>query len=199
MRAGHILSAGLVSILAFGCNQSTEPSPRAVDGRAIAPTVNALTKVAAVHAGYGISREAAQGDVNPFGEEAAKMLAVIGICDNFIQLVRQVANPADNDAEETLMSSPRFQKVLSCFEEEAPKLANASPSDPNAILPIFDKCFCDGSGTVFGAIRAYAFSKYSEPQFNGYSAPSTKGYGTPTTAPGYSAPSAAPGYSAPSL
>lgn len=198
MKAGHILSAGLVSILVFGCNQATEPSPRAVDGRAIAPAVNALTKAAAVKSGYGISREAAAGDVDPFSEDVARMLTDIGICDNFIQLVREVANSVDTTGG-NLMNSPRFQKVLACFEKETPNLMNQSTEDPYAILPIFDKCFCDGSGTVFGAIRAYAFARYSAPQLNGYSAPATRGYGSPSAAPGYSAPSAAPGYSAPSL
>lgn len=199
MKAGHILSAGLLSVWVFGCNQATEPAQRQVDGRTIAPAVNALSKVAAVHAGYGMSREVANDpSVNPFDSAVAQSLQQIGVCDNFVQLIQEILNAGSTANEQTLMNSPRFQKVVTCFESEANNLTGTEA--PEALLPIFDKCFCDGSGTVFGAIAAYAFGKYQAPHFNGYSAPiSARGYSSPSVAPGYSSPSAAPGYSAPSL
>jgi hypothetical protein len=198
MNPGKILSLGLLSAFLWACNSSTEPAPprSGVDGRQIAPAINALSKVGAYHAGMGMSREVAAADsgFNPFSEEVTKALKDVGVCDNFIQLINELAQ---SKGDQSIMESPRFTKVISCFETEGQGLNEQSSVQD--MLGIFDKCFCDGSGSVFGAIRAYAFSGYSAPQFNVYSAPVTApGYGAPSPASGYSAPSL-PGYSAPSL
>jgi len=196
MKAVRILSVGLLSAWIWGCNQTTEPASHQSGSVNVAPAVNALSKVAALKAGYGITREAASDpEVNPFDSAMAQSLAQLGVCDNFVQLINEIIH-ADSAAEQTLMNSPRFMNVISCFETEAKNLT--SSEDPNVILPIFDKCFCNGSGSVFGAL--FNVSKYSAPQFNGYSSPvPAKGYGSPTVVPGYSAPAPAPGYSSPSL
>jgi hypothetical protein len=202
MKAGKILSIGLLSAFVFGCDQATEPATRSqVDGHKVGAAVNALTKSAAVQAGYGISRATADDGVNPFDTSIVSALQQIGVCDNFIQLMNEIITAGPNG--QSLMEQPRFMKVVTCFEAEAKNLAVTDTSaeiSPDIIFPIFDKCFCDGSGSVFGAIRAYAFSKYSAPTFTGYSAPSAaRGYSAPAVAPGYGTPAAAPGYSAPGL
>ena len=195
MKSVRILSVGILSVWIWGCNQTTEPASHQAGTRNVAPAVNALTKVAALKAGYGMSREAADSSFDFFDESIAQQLEKMGVCENFVQLFREFSQ-ADSNSGQSLMNSPRLMNVVTCFENEAANLEGSE--DPNKIFPIFDKCFCGGSGSVFGAL--FQVSGYSAPQFNGYSAPVTaKGYSAPVTAPGYSAPTVAPGYSAPTL
>lgn len=196
MKAVRILSVGLLSAWIWGCNQSTEPAPRQAGTVNVAPAVNALSKAAALKAGYGMSREAVDSGFDPFNAQIAQSLEQLGVCDNFVQLINEIINAGSDSSEQTLMNSPRFRNVVSCFESEAANLA--ANTSPDQLFPIFDKCFCNGSGTVFGAL--FAMSRYSAPQFNGYSAPvAARGYTSPSVAPGYNSPSPAPGYSAPNL
>jgi hypothetical protein len=196
MKAVRILSVGLLSAWIWGCNQSTEPAPRQSGTVNVAPAVNALSKAAALKAGYGMSRVSADTSFNPFSADMAQSLEQLGVCDNFVQLINELVNAGSDSSEQTLMSSARFQNVVSCFESEAANIAANASTDE--IFPIFDKCFCNGSGTVFGAL--FRVSGYSAPHFNGYSAPvAAHGYSSPSVAPGYSSPAPAPGYSSPSL
>ena len=200
MKAGRILSIGFLSLLAFACDQGTQPAPASqgqVDGRRISPAVNALTKTAALQAGYGMSREAAvEGDsADAFDSALVDAFQKIGICQNFIDMVTEVIHAGSENAQQTLLASPRFQRVVSCFETEAQSLQGTE--DINLIFGVFDKCFCEGSGSVFGAIAAYAWKNYSAPQLNGYTAPKLGTYKSPDL-PGYQAPSL-PGYKAPSI
>jgi len=200
MKAGKLLSIGLLSAALFGCEQASEPATSSqVDGHKVGSAVNALSKTAARQAGYAMSYESADsssGGFDQFSDPAFQdQLRSIGICENFIQLVSEFSTANQGTGQPTYSS--RLLKVVQCLEDETKNMSEETSGD--ALFPVLDKCFCDGSGTVFGAIRAYTFAKYGAPQFNGYSAPATKGYGSPSAAPGYSAPAAAPGYSAPSL
>lgn len=181
MKPGKILSLGLLSAMLVACNSGTESTPATeVDGRTIAPAVNALTKAAALQAGFQMSREAvADKPVNPFDTTVAKSLGQIGVCQNFIDLINELAATAPTQGQ-TLMKSERFMKVVSCFETEAQGLSDGS--DIDAVFALFDKCFCDGSGgSVFGAIAGYAWTaKYKAPQLSAYKAPATGNYKSPS-------------------
>src|SRR4051812_2259174 len=105
MKAIRILTTGLLSVWIWGCNQTTEPASHQSGTVNVAPAVNALSKVAALKAGYGISREAATDpNVNPFDSAMAQSLEQLGVCDNFVQLINEIIN-ADSTAEKTLLNS----------------------------------------------------------------------------------------------
>ena len=201
MQSGQILSVGLLSVLMFGCEEATRPEQSREPGRYMVPAVNAVSKSAALKAGFGMSREVADTSTDFSAmfknEQFQQQMRDIGICENFIQLVVELGTTKAGQS----MESPRFEKVVTCLVNETKTLGSAaSEKSGEAWFPLFDKCLCDGSGTVFGAIRAYAVAGYSAPRFNGYSAPvAAPGYSSPSVAPGYGSPSPAPGYSAPSL
>src|SRR6185369_6537418 len=72
MKSVRILSVGILSVWIWGCNQTTEPASHQAGTRNVAPAVNALTKVAALKAGYGMSREAADSSFDFFDESIAQ-------------------------------------------------------------------------------------------------------------------------------
>lgn len=195
MKASTLLSVSFATALFWSCTPSTEPESRPVDGARIGQAVNALSKAGAVRAGYSVAREAADtsSDVTDLfaSEQIQQQMRAIGICENFIQLVAEFGNGTAVDSNGF---SPRFAKVVQCLEDKVMNMSYADAS-PESIYPVFDQCFCDGSGSVFAAIRAYAWNGYHAPALNEYSAPNSGTYRTPAV-PDYHAP-ALPDYKSP--
>lgn len=196
MKPGKILSFGIMAAMLVACDSATTTPAGQADGNKIGPAVNAVAKVGALQAGYGISREAAADsgfDFKAFdNQEFQNQLREIGICENFIDLIGELANlsPTQNT------TPPKLAKVISCMTTESQNLAENA--DGEALFPVLDKCFCDGSGTVFGAIAAYAWNgKYKSPQLTTYKAPATGSFKTPNTGT-YKSPTLQ-GYKSPSL
>ncbi len=191
MKTGKLLSIAILSIMVWGCNSSIESGAAKPDAAKVGFAVNTVAKTSALQAGYGISREVVADtggiDTELFAsEEFQAQMKAIGICDNFIELIGELGSKTNQ--------SPRLEKVVSCLVDETEGLGKDVSGD--AFFPIFDKCFCDGSGAVFGAILAYSWD-YRAPALISFKAPVVGTYKAPVL-PGYKSPSI-PGYKAPSL
>jgi hypothetical protein len=205
MQIIKLLSIGLLSAAMFGCEQANEPAATSRNRQQAVPTINALTKFAALNAGYQISREvvADTGHGGPFDADALGELGNIGLCPNFVLLVQEMVQGLQNinpmNPNVVPIYTPRLKKVVACVESKSEGMT-AAPSEA-LVFSILSDCFCDGSGSLFFGIDAFTLNVYSAPGIpggQGYRSPVTATpYAAPTTT-GYSAPSI-PGYSAPSL
>jgi hypothetical protein len=198
MQTTRILSLGLLAAMMFGCEQASAPATPPQSRQQAVPTINALTKIAALSAGYQMSREAVLPDEleedegNPFDPEKMGDLSSIGLCPNFVLLVQEMiqgisANPQSLEP----IFTPRLKKVVMCLENKA-QAFSSQPSDA-VIFGIISDCFCDGSGSLFLGIDNFAFNAYAPP-----GVPGGKGYAAPVAATPYAAPTST-GYSAPAI
>lgn len=200
MKAGKLLSLGLLSAAMFvACDTGSQPAPAgdSATRRQVTPMVNALTKAAAVQAGYGMSREAAADDqgFDFFNEQMAKQLEAAGVCSNFIDLLKEITQSSQQDSAFNWMTSSRFMDIVSCMESNASGLGENA--NPDAVMSVIDQCICAGSGTLFGALGYAWTGKYKSPELNTYKAPSEASYKSPSDG-SYKSPNL-PSYKSPSL
>lgn len=197
MKPGKILSLGLLSAMLAACNSSTETAKGDAEREKVIPVVNALTKAAALQAGYGISREVVgnEKDMDFFNEEMTKELQALGICDNFIELAKEITQSVLRDKKFNWMTSSRFMDIVSCMESNAGGLGEGA--GPDAAMAVIDQCICGGSGTLFGSLGYSWSGQYKSPQLNVYKAPNIGTYKSPDVG-SYKSPTV-PGYKSPAL
>lgn len=209
MQIIKILSIGLVGLVGAaalaGCDQATQPETRAGNEKQITPAINALTKMAALQAGYQITREAALPDEEEndpfesmFSAQTLDAMRNAGLCQGFISLLEEISR-IDKDTSESLVASSHLMQVGQCLVDKIPSLTNTQ--DPKAVLGAVEDCFCGGTGTLFAGFSLMSLNAYAPPvTARTYNPPTSTGspYGPPAVVPGYSAPSI-PGYKAPSL
>ncbi len=200
----------LATTLFWNCEQPVQPTAKSPNESKIVPAVNSMTAYAARKTGIAVTAPAVSvapvTTDNPFTADALKEMKDAGLCDNFVQLIGELSQSSTQNSS-GFMSSPRFQKVMTCLENDVSAWANAQTTpDDQMIMNEVDKCFCDGTGSLFSGLRALTLNSYSAPSSpggHGYSAPqpSSTSYSAPSSpAPStYASPTTAPGYSAPSL
>lgn len=182
MKPGKLLSLGLLSAMLAACNSGTDtPKGGNVDGRTIAPAINALTKAAATQAGLEMSRVGDE-DFNPFDEKMVAAMKEVGICEGFILLAEEIFQSMESDTSFNFATSPRFAEMVECIAGEVQSFTPGKAPSPDAVMGLIDKCLCgSGGGTVFGAIAAYNWSaKYKVPSLSVYKSPSTGNYKSPS-------------------
>lgn len=197
MNAGKLLSAGLLSTLLVACESGNQPAVGQAEREKVVPVINALTKSAAMQAGYGISREVVgeEPDFDIFNDEMTKQMKEAGICENFIELAKEISQSMRTDFQFNWMTSPRFLNIVSCLESNAESFGEGT--NPDAVMGVIDQCICAGSGTLFGAVGFGWNGKYKSPQINQYKAPNVGTYRSPDVG-GYKSPTI-PGYKGPAL
>jgi hypothetical protein len=201
MQLIRTLSIGFLATMLWNCNSSTQPDTASMPDPKISQTVNALTKIAAVQAGYvPLGQSRVTQDEMPFDVRALAELKNAGLCQGFIDLFQEIATNQQSMA--TGVIPPRLQQVVTCFSQKADLFTDSTAFATN-FLSIVEDCFCNGTGSIFADFN-FTLGKYGPPtQGVQYGAPAITAvpYSAPTvTGSSYSAPnSTAETYSAPDL
>ncbi len=201
MQLIRTLSIGFLATILWNCNSSTQPDNTSNPDPKISQTVNALTKIAAVNAGYVPLGQSMVADTDmPFDVKALSELKNAGLCQGFIDLFQEIS--ANQQSMATGVIPPRLQQVVTCFSQKADLFTDSTAFESN-FFSMVEECFCNGTGSLFGNFN-YKLAKYGPPtQGITYGAPAITGapYSAPTvTGSSYSAPApATETYSAPDL